>query len=93
MFLVLFDHADTKYQRFLMSKNRKQQTAYAESINTTLSSLRVNYVRPNEQAKPGHYEYNRPCHCQPNSQRMLELAKATKGACNYEDMIDHFYRA
>lgn len=90
--MVILDHADTKFQRYLLRLTKGRREKFCKRIKTTDASLRVNFMRPNRRPSKTHYKDSRPCRSQPNSKRMLLIAKATNGHCVYEDMLDHFYR-
>jgi len=84
--------ADTKFQLYYRSLTKKQQEQYAKRAQSTTNSMRANFIRPLNRTLPGHRKFFKSTNSQPDSKKMLILAKASRGAVAYEDMLDHFYR-
>ncbi len=82
----------TKFQTYFEGLDLKQQKQFGERVGKTSQAINVNYMRRHIRRHKDHMRFYKSTHAQPKSKTMLELARATKGHCNYEDMLDHFYR-
>ncbi len=83
---------NTKFQEYFYALSEPRRKQFAKRADTTAPNIVVNYTRRIGKRHKDHFTCFRSTHVQPNSRVMLLLARATKGECTYDDMLDHFYR-
>ena len=83
---------DSKFQDYYLSLDEEGRDKFAARADTTATNVLVNWIRRLGKTHPDHKKYYQSTATQPKSKTMLKIAKATRGKCSYEDMLDHFYR-
>lgn len=82
----------TKFQNWFKALNREEKIAFAKRAGTTIGMIQAHYLRREGKIHPEHRNNFQSTSAQPKSRTMMKLAKASKGALTYEDMLTHFYR-
>ncbi len=80
------------FQDYFYGLSIVDRKRFAKRAKTTVNNIYVNWMRRQDKCHPEHVKNFQSTNTQPKSKTMLVLSKATRGGCDYEDMLDHFYR-
>ena len=83
--------ASTKFQQHFQGLTPIMKEGFAKRAESSVNSIRANYLRPIRRTHKRHRKFYQSTISQPNSEKMLKFARASRGALDYEDILEHFY--
>jgi len=83
-------HANTVFQRWHADLSPQEKCDFASEYGCSQTMVRANFLIPTGHPLLTMKTYNKRTRGNPNHEAMVRIAAATRGACSYKDIVNHF---